>query len=757
MLLHDGSEARLASNASLTRAKRKLGSDVRELGRNAGLLSVAAAISAVGNLVFLVVLGRSAPNAYGETVGLLVFGATAVHVQSGVQFAVARQTALNAPVRRTLRDGVNASMPWLAVAALLAAASSAIASYLRLSSTIPVVLALAYASALILFGVPAGVLLGRRRFAAFVLLTTIFVALRLLLGTLIGWNSADGRGALAATFVAMAITVMLAFGIALRAGNEDAVVDRAPHRASITGDSSYGALASAGLWACWCLPVLFARHVLPTQSAADFGTAQLVMGGMLFLASPLVWALYPAIVQHGRTKDILLGLVGTLGLGAAGTTAASTLGPPLVRSLYGQTYSIPASEFLCLGLSVTAVAAATYGLWISQALRRLRRAVGLGVISALVVEAGLGALAHSALGLAAGPIFAIAVGAVVAAASAARALGTDDVGASSPAFPLDNAPKIGGLLAVTAVGVMAHNEAASVAQCLRAVLDERDGEAKVPTVVVVVSGSTDGTVDHCLEVAATDSRVRVVVEPERSGKASAENIFLGLTHEPIVALVGGDTLLAAGALTEMVNALAQPTVGMAGGRIVPTNARHGIANRLVHLMWTLHDEVSVRQPKLGEVVAFRRCFERIDVSSLTDEVTIERQVREAGLQLRYVRDAVVYNRGPRTLRDYLRLRARNNRGHVSVRAATGYAPATAQTGNQVRAAARLLTRRPASAPVVALAAVIEVFARAQARTPQKSTAPAMFAPIASAKGRIDLTELAVPTIDAGRATGTCPS
>src|SRR5579862_8291670 len=105
MSLRSRADASLAPGASRVPGSDHFETGLRSLGRNAGLLSVAAAISAVGNLVFLVVLGRSATSAYSATVGLLVFGAIAAHVQSGVQFAVARQTALRAPVRQTLRGG----------------------------------------------------------------------------------------------------------------------------------------------------------------------------------------------------------------------------------------------------------------------------------------------------------------------------------------------------------------------------------------------------------------------------------------------------------------------------------------------------------------------------------------------------------------------------------------------------------------------------------------------------------------------------
>jgi len=315
---YDGSGAASLSEASGDCAAGEHRAEMLTFGRNAGLLSIAAAVTAAGNLAFLVILGRSGTRAYGATVGLLVFGAIAAHVQSGIQFAVARETALDNPLRRTVGEGARAAAPWLAAAALIAMASPMIASFLRLPSVVPVLFAVMYAAALILFGVPAGILLGRGKFHAFVLLALVFFGLRMLLSTWFGWSSGSGLGALEATFVAMALTVLLAFGLVFRSRGVIAPVDPAHQPTSIRRDSSYGAFVSAGLWVCWCLPVLFARHFLSTRSAAGFGTAQLIMGGMLFLAAPLVCALYPTVVQHRRAADIRLGLVATLGLGQIG-------------------------------------------------------------------------------------------------------------------------------------------------------------------------------------------------------------------------------------------------------------------------------------------------------------------------------------------------------------------------------------------------------------------------------------------------------
>ena len=716
------------------------------LSRSAGLLSIASVVSAVGNLAFHVILARSAGvDAYGATVGLLAFGTIAAHLQSGVQYAVAPETALGEPIGMLLRDGAVAVAPWFGVAVVLAFASPAIALFLHIGSVVPVLLALAYAISLVAFGVPAGIFIGRGRFGLFTAYAVVFFGLRFALATWFGWGAGDGRAALAATFLATFISVALAVVVVLRwRTTGDRRHSSNALRKSLAGDSSYGALLSAGLWVTWSLPVFFARHFLSHRAAASFGAAQLLIGGLLFLATPFVSTLYPMIVRHRRTKDVLIGLAATAGVGTLGAIGAALLGPTCLHALYGGRYTASSGEFLFLGLSVTAIGVTTYAVWVSQALRAHRHFVGMGTLAALLAEITLGALWHGTQSLAAGPMLAVALGAAIAliiGVSSSRPPARPFVHNALAAEPPSNT----GLLSFTAVGMMVHNEVNSVAKCLRAVLDARDGDAAVATVVVVISGSTDGTEQVCRATAAADPRVRVIIEAERSGKASAVNRFLADTDEPILALVGGDTLLAPDALVRLVNTLADPAIGMAGGRVVPTNPTRGIANRVVQVVWSLHHFVAMRQPKLGEVVAFRRCFDAIDEKSEVDEVSLEAQVRTAGYELSYVPDALIYNHGPTSVRDYLRQRTRIHRGHSSVRSVTGYAASTMQTRNQLRASVELVARDPASAPAVFLAAGLEVVARVRARLPRSRRNPdGLWVPITSAKRSIDVIDLTEP-------------
>jgi len=258
---------------------------------------------------------------------------------------------------------------------------------------------------------------------------------------------------------------------------------------------------------------------------------------------------------------------------------------------------------------------------------------------------------------------------------------------------------------------MAHNEGATIGSCLRSILAEGDGDVRFTSVVVVASGCTDSTVDVVRTIMAEDERVRLLLEDQRSGKAAAINGFLSATEEPLCAIVSGDVILAPGALTQLVRSLMEPGVGMTGGRPVPTNRRAGIVGNAVHVLWDLHHQIALQHPKMGEVVAFHRVFESIDVATLVDEDSIAACVIQAGGQLRYVPEAVIRNHGPETLGDYLRQRRRIHLGHLRLRQNIGHQPSTMGVTPLIWVAWQTVAKRPRKAHYVAATVMLEVIAR----------------------------------------------
>lgn len=226
------------------------------------------------------------------------------------------------------------------------------------------------------------------------------------------------------------------------------------------------------------------------------------------------------------------------------------------------------------------------------------------------------------------------------------------------------------------VGVMAYNEEANIANTLQAILNQKTTNCFIDEVFIIASGCTDRTEAIVLEICQQHPKVKLISQKHREGKASAINLFLSHVTTNIMVIVGADTIPAPHAIQRLVEPFADPEVGMTGGRPVPLNDRDTFMGFSVHMLWELHHQIALQSPKMGELTAFRRIFHRIPVRSAVDEACMEPLISGQGYQLRYVAEAVVYNRGPKTVEDFLKQRRRIYAGHVRLRQKQGYEVST---------------------------------------------------------------------------------
>jgi biofilm PGA synthesis N-glycosyltransferase PgaC len=220
------------------------------------------------------------------------------------------------------------------------------------------------------------------------------------------------------------------------------------------------------------------------------------------------------------------------------------------------------------------------------------------------------------------------------------------------------------------IGIMAYNEEANIGKLLQALLRQKLTCCRLHEIVVVASGCTDRTVMIAREYAERESKVKVLVQERREGKASAINVFLQHAHEAdVIVLESADTLPANGSTIDcLVRPLVeQPEVGMTGAQPAPVDNREHFLGFVVHLQWKLHHRISVISPKMGELVAFKNVLPEIPVDTAVDEACIEALLVLKGYNLRYVPEAVVYNKGPDTINDFLKQRRRIAAGHHHLR------------------------------------------------------------------------------------------
>ncbi|HEX7976085.1 MAG TPA: glycosyltransferase [Anaerolineales bacterium] len=226
------------------------------------------------------------------------------------------------------------------------------------------------------------------------------------------------------------------------------------------------------------------------------------------------------------------------------------------------------------------------------------------------------------------------------------------------------------------VGITAYNEEANIGRLLEALLAQQSRIAKIVEIIVVASGCTDRTEDVVEGFMRRDPRIRLLRQAQREGKASAVNLLLRSTQCGIIALESADTIPLPETMDALMEPFQDPKIGMVGGRPIPTNSPDHFMGYGVHLLWKLHHLVSLHNPKMGELIAFRNVFQQIPMETAVDEASIEPLIIGQGMRLSYAPRAVVRNKGPETARDFIKQRRRIFVGHLYVKDTLGYKVST---------------------------------------------------------------------------------
>ena len=267
-------------------------------------------------------------------------------------------------------------------------------------------------------------------------------------------------------------------------------------------------------------------------------------------------------------------------------------------------------------------------------------------------------------------------------------------------------------LPTVGVGIMAYNEGRNIRALLQALIAQRTSKCRLSEIVVVASGCTDDTesiVDH---LSRRDPRIRLLVQPKREGKARAINLYLRSSETDFRILASGDTLPASDAIESLIRPMIDdPTVGMTGGHVVPVNGDTDFIGHAVHTLWRLHHRLATEAPKMGEIVAFRNVVKRIPEDSAVDEVSIEAEVTRQGLKLKYIPQAIIRNKGPETISEFVKQRRRIHAGHLAARRIAGYAPSTMSLGRVGRVFVADALTRPARLPWCLGTAALEATGR----------------------------------------------
>jgi cellulose synthase/poly-beta-1,6-N-acetylglucosamine synthase-like glycosyltransferase len=229
------------------------------------------------------------------------------------------------------------------------------------------------------------------------------------------------------------------------------------------------------------------------------------------------------------------------------------------------------------------------------------------------------------------------------------------------------------------LGIFAYNEEKNIADLLAAILNQQLAFGEIEEIFVIASGCTDKTVVIAKEFSSKDPRIKVLVQEKREGKFSAINLFLQSAKNEILIMESADTLPEKQTLEKLIQVFKNSRAGMAGARPMPVDKPETFLGFTVYLLWSLHHLLSLKNPKMGELVAFRKVFSEIPRTA-TDEAYIESLIKGKGYEIVYAPEAIVYNKGPETISDFLKSRRRVFAGHLDLKKKTGYQVSSFNSG-----------------------------------------------------------------------------
>ena len=235
-------------------------------------------------------------------------------------------------------------------------------------------------------------------------------------------------------------------------------------------------------------------------------------------------------------------------------------------------------------------------------------------------------------------------------------------------------------------GIVAHNDDQLIARSIESLLRQSlpDG-VRWSTIWVVCSGCTDRTVEIAEGFARTDSRIRVIIEVDRRGKAGALNQILRVAEGAQLVLLNADAVAAdgsVGALLDRARESAPPYAVM--GRPTLPEEGPGPLSRMLEFQWRLHHELHWETLGRGDgnhlsdelLLVSRPGILTIPEQTINDGSYIGAWMSAHGGAMLYAPDARVLIDVPRRFRDHLTQRRRIRVGHADVARFAGIAPTT---------------------------------------------------------------------------------
>jgi glycosyltransferase involved in cell wall biosynthesis/O-antigen/teichoic acid export membrane protein len=524
---------------------------------------IAVAIMNASNYAFHVMVSRSlGPGEYGALSSLLAVLLVLSVPLNTLQTTVAKRTA------ELQGDGRALEIPSLSIAAVrllgplalavcggLALFAPVVGAFLRVS-LMSVALLGVFAFVSIVLAAPLGALQGLLRFRAMAIVMLGGVAIRLVGGFLFveaGWGM---EGALLATTLGPAVSLVLAQRVFLRRRSSDGHLPGSWSVTLLRGQFRETLLGLGAFWVLAGLDVVLARHYLGPEQAGFYACAAIIARALLFLPGAISTIGFPWFVKatrgsHEAAHWLRITLAAVAGLALLSLPPLILLRRSLVTLAFGAGF-VPSARLvpvLAISMGVLAIANLLVYFCIAQGVR-----AHLVMIPGIALQVGLVSAFHGSPQEVTVVLLAVSslvtVGLWLAARAVARPSAIGGTTTEMDPAVLDTSMAGGGPPPPRLSLVLpCHNGARTLVDVLEQTTDLLSGLC-ASEVILVSDGSTDET--ETLARGFADRGVRTIAYPERRGKGHALRIGLTAARGRFIAYMDADGDIAPEALTSFL-------------------------------------------------------------------------------------------------------------------------------------------------------------------------------------------------------------
>ena len=233
------------------------------------------------------------------------------------------------------------------------------------------------------------------------------------------------------------------------------------------------------------------------------------------------------------------------------------------------------------------------------------------------------------------------------------------------------------LLPTFSIVVPVKNEEKVVGRLLNA-LSKLNYPVDKSEIIIVEDGSTDRTLDICLNFAEEHANVKILNRLSSNGKPSALNYGLKHATGEIVAVFDADNVPAPDALLAVVKYFDDPVVAAVQGNTLSLNSKENMLTQFISYEEAVWCEAYLRGKDVlnlfvhlrGSCQFIRRDvlekMEGFDEGVLSEDMEISAKLVENNFRIRYASDVVAWQESPSNLKTLFKQRTRWFRGTMQV-------------------------------------------------------------------------------------------